>query len=405
MSEMALSDVRVLDFTHYISGPYCTKLLADYGAEVVKVERPDVGDGARRLGPFPGDVPHPEKSGLFLFLNTNKRGITLNLKTEAARKIVREVVKDVDIVVESFRPGTMARFNLGYEDLKAINPTLVMVSISNFGQTGPYRDYQGSEIIFYGMGGEMYSTGLEDREPIKLGGTVGLYQTGAAAAVATMGAYFTAAWQDVGQHVDVSMMETQAGSVDRRMSRLIAYQYTGEISYREPSVTGGVPSATVYPCADGYLAISAGGRRYFPRIAEILGDPEALRDPKWYAPDAQRDPELRAEFEEYFLAWSLQRGKHEAWRTAQEAHVLSGPLNTMEDVYNEPFLNEHGAFAEIEHPEAGLLKYPGRPFIMNESPWSVRRPAPLLGQHNVEVLTGLGYSQDDIVALRQQNVI
>ena len=220
MSEQALSDIKVLDFAHHIAGPYCTKLLADYGADVIKVERPGSGDVSRRLGPFLGNIPHPEKSGLFLHLNTSKRSITLNLKTEAGRKIAHELVADVDIVVESFRPGTMSSFGLGYDDLKAINPALVMTSVSNFGQTGPYKAYRGSEIIFYGMGGEMGSTGLEDREPVKLGGTVGLYQTGSMAAVATMGALFAARYQDIGQHVDVSIMETQLSTQDRRTSSL-----------------------------------------------------------------------------------------------------------------------------------------------------------------------------------------
>ena len=404
MPDQALSDVRVLDFTHYIAGPYCTKLLADYGADVLKIERPDGGDGSRRLGPFPNDEPHPEKSGQFLHLNTNKRGLTLNLKTETARNIVRELVKDVDIVVESFRPGTMEGFGLDYESLKSINPDLVMTSISNFGQTGPYKDFRGSEIIFYGMGGEMYSSGLEDREPIKMGGNVVQHQAGAAASVATMGALFTARLQDVGQHVDVSIMETQVGSIDRRMTMLIAYQYCGEVSKRVPFGTLGYPIG-VYLCEDGYIDILGGGLIYFPRVVKMLGEPELFKDPKWRTSTAQRDLDLKAEFEEYFIPWCLERTKYEIWYTAQESRVLSGPINTMEDLANDPNFNERNAFAEIDHPEAGRLKYPGRPFIMNESPWSIRRPAPLLGQHNEEVLTGIGYTKEDIVRLREQNAI
>ena len=403
MPDQALSDVRILDFTHYIAGPYCTKLLADYGADVLKVERPDGGDGTRRLGPFPNDEPHPEKGGQFLHLNTNKRGLTLNLKTEAARNIVRELVKDVDIVVESFRPGTMEGFGLDYESLKSINPDMVMTSISNFGQTGPYRDYRGSEIIFYGMGGEMYSAGLEDREPIKMGGNVVQHQAGAAASVATMGALFTARLQDVGQHVDVPIMETQVGSIDRRMTMLVAYQYCGEVSQRVPLGSLGYPIG-VYLCEDGYVEL-VGGLIYFPRVIKMLGEPEAFKDPKWYTPTAQTDPDLKAEFEEYFIPWCLERTKYEVWYAAQESRVLSGPINTMEDLANDPNFNERNVFAEIEHSEAGRLKYPGRPFIMNESPWSIRRPAPLLGQHNEEVLTGIGYSKEDIVRLGEQNAI
>jgi len=403
MPDLALDDVKVLDFTHFVAGPYCSKLLADYGAEVVKVEFPGRGDGARRLGPFPADIPHQEKSGLFLHLNTNKRGITLNLKTAAAKKVAMELVEDADIVVESFRPGTMARFGLDYDSLRSINPALVITSISNFGQTGPYRDFRAAEIMVYGMGGEMYSTGLEDREPVKLGVNVLLYQAGATAAVATMGALFLAREQGIGQHVDVSIMETQAGSIDRRMSMLIAYQYTGEISHRAPFGGAGYPNSA-YLCADGYLQVS-GSRGYFPRVVSMLGEPEALKDPKWYEPGAQADPQLREEFETHLLSWTLERSKAQAWQTAQASRVLSGPLNTMEDLAKDPEFLERGAFAEVDHPEAGRLRYPGRPFIMGESPWSVRRPAPLLGQHNQEVLNQLGYSKEDVVRLKQQGAI
>ena len=403
MPDQALSDVKVLDFTHYVAGPYCTKLLADYGADVVKIERPDGGDRSRRMGPFPEDIPHPEKSGLFLHLNTNKRGITLDLKTRAAVNIVKELVKDVDLVVESFRPGTMAGFGLDYASLKEINPRLVMTSISNFGQTGPYRDFRAAEIMFYGMGGEMYSTGLRDREPLKMAANVVLYQAGAAAAVATMGAVYAAMGQGSGQQIDVSIMETQVGSIDRRMSNLIAYQYTGEIIGRGPFATSGYPNG-VYQCEDGYLLVS-GGRNYFPRVVQMLGEPEALTHARWTTPEAQRDPDMKAEFEEYFQAWIKPRPKYDAWRTAQEARVLSGPLNTIGDLMQDPVFHQRGAFADISHPEAGELKYPGRPFIMNESPWSVNLPAPLLGQHNGEILGSLGYSEGDIVRLRQQRVI
>ena len=403
MADGALSHVRVLDFTTQVAGPYCTKLLADYGADVIKVERPGTGDATRRMGPFPGDVPHPEKSGLFLHLNTNKRSITLDLKTAAGQKIANELCQTADLVVESFRPGVMGRFGLGFEALQALNPRLVMTSISNFGQSGPYRDYKSSDILVYGMGGEMISTGLEDREPVKLGANVVLYQAGSVAAVASAGALFLSQDDGPGQQVDVSIMETQTGSIDRRMSALVAYQYTGETSERVPFGAGGYPIG-VYPCEDGYLEVT-GGLTYFPRVVQALGSPSVLLEPRWYTPESQTDPELKSEFETHFLPWTLERTKSEAWRAAQEAGVLSGPLNTMEDLANDQCFIERGAFAQIGHPAAGNLRYPGRPFIMSESPWEVRRPAPLLGQHNQEVLEELGYKPADVARLRTQGVI
>ena len=403
MPDGALSHIRVLDFTTQIAGPYCTKLLADYGAGVIKVERPGAGDAARGLGPFPGDIPHPEKSGLFLHLNTNKRSITLDLKSKAGQKIAKQLAAEVDLVVENFRPGAMDRLGLGLGALQESNPRLVMTSISNFGQTGPYRDFKSSDILVYSMGGEMPSTGLSDREPVKLGANVVLYQAGSVAAVGSAGALFLSQDDGPGQHVDVSIMETQTGSVDRRMSALVGYQYTGELSARIPFGAAGYPIG-VYPCEDGYFEVT-GGLIYFPRVVRMLGDPPELLEPRWYTPESQTDPELKEEFEAHFLSWTIQRSKAEAWRAAQESDVLSGPLNTMEDVANDQQFIGRGAFAQIDHPVAGSLKYPGRPFVMTESPWEIRRPAPLLGQHNGEILQELGYGPGDQVRLRAQGVI
>ena len=400
----ALSNVRVLDFTHYVAGPYCTKLLADYGADVLKVERPGAGDPARRLGPFPGDDPHPEKSGIFLHLNTNKRSVTLNLKTREGASIARRLAESVDVVVESFRPGVMERLGLGYEALAESNPRLVMASISNFGQDGPYRDWRGSDAIFYAMGGEMYTTGLDDREPLKMADDVVLYQAGAVGAVASMGALFAARRTGEAQHVDVSIFETQAGSIDRRMSTLIAYQYTGETSGRRPMEnTGGYPQG-VFPCKDGYVEITGGGI-YFPRSVKMLGEPDLLADERWHAPGAQQDPDLKAEFEEFFYPWVLSRTKREVWTAAQAARVLSAPINTMEDLHADPVFADRGVFADAELPSAGRLRYPGRPFLMERTPWTIREPAPLLGQHTLDVLAELGYTAADAAALKAKGVV
>ena len=404
---MALSNIEVLDFTHYIAGPYCTKLLADYGADVIKVERPGAGDGARKLGPFPKDEPHPEKSGTFLHLNTNKRSVTLDLKTAQGRDIARDLASKADAVVESFRPGTMDRFGLGYETLSESNPALTFTSISDFGQTGPYRDWRGSEIIFYGMGGELYSTGVAEKEPLKLGGTVGLYHAGVMAAFATLGAIMAAKSEGIGQHVDISLMEVQAGSIDRRMSMLLAYQYNGEITRRTPlgeaSGSGGYP-AGVYPCEDGFFQITGGGK-YFERVRDTLGAPEELAGDEWLTPEAQADEELEGLFEAFFYPWLLDRTKQEAWTQAQASRVLCGPLNTMADYLRDEVFRKRGAFAEVDHPVAGTLTYPGRPFMMEATPWSIRRPAPLLGQHTEEVLTELGMSDAEVESLRRDRVI
>ena len=411
MQNGALNGLKVLDFTHYVAGPYCTKLLADYGADVIKVEPPG-GDGARRVGPFPGDVADLEKSGLFLHLNTNKRGIAIDLKESRAADIVAHLAGWADIVVESFRPGVANRLGIGFEELSLANPDIIYTSISNFGQTGPYRDYRGSEIVFYGMGGEMHSTGLADREPLKLGGNVGLYQAGAVAAVATMGAALAGTFnignqdgESLGQHIDVSILDTQLGSVDRRQSTLLAHQYTGKLSHRPVSGgSGGFPNA-VYPCSDGYLQIN-GSRMYFPRAVAMLGNPQELTSERWRDPASQGNSSMQEEFEsEHFLPWTLERTRAEAWQTAQENRVLSGPINTMADIDADPSFNSRGVFTEGDHSIAGNIRYTGRPFIMNGSPWELRMTAPLFGQHTAVILRDMGYSDRAIEELASSGTV
>ena len=290
---------------------------------------------------------------------------------------------------------------------RRINPALVMTSISNFGQTGPYRDWRGSEIIFYGMGGELYSTGVSEKEPLKLGGTVGLYQAGTIAAYATLGAIFAARDIGSGQHIDVSIMETQAGSIDRRMSMLLAYQYNGEITERAPlgsaTGSGGYPSG-VYPCSDGFFQFTGGGN-YFTRVLDMLDYPAELAGDEWLTPEAQADEDMQGLFDAVFYPWLMERTKAEIWERAQQSRVLSGPLNTMEDLQADPIFHERDAFAESEHPEAGTLRYPGRPFIMGATPWAIRRPAPLLGQHTDEILAELGLSESEVGTLREGGIV
>jgi len=402
MAEQALSDIKVLDLTWYVAGPYCTKLLADYGADVVKVERPGEGDPTRRLGPFPGDSPNPEKSGLFLHLNTNKRGITLNLNSERGKKVIKELAKDVDILVESFRPGVMARLGLDYETLEKINPRLVMTSISNFGQTGPYRDFKAADIVEYALGGPMFSTGMPEHEPLKLYNNVIQYQAGACAAVAAMTSLYGSDIRGSGEQVDISIMETQAGGIDRTPTMRIVYQYTGDVNVRLP-VSWGFATG-VFPCKDGYVDM-IGAAMFFSRVARMLGMPELLEHPRFGNLLEQMKPEVAEEFLTILLPWLQERTKREAWGTAQAARVVSAPIYTTEDLLSEPHYNERGFWVEIDHPVTGRVKYPGAPFKMMETPWEIRRPAPLLGQHNQEVMGELGYTKEDLVRLREQGVI
>jgi crotonobetainyl-CoA:carnitine CoA-transferase CaiB-like acyl-CoA transferase len=405
MTEQALSDMKVIDLTQNIEGPVCTKRLADFGADVIKIEPPGTGDGARNTGPFYKDEPHPEKSGLFLYLNTNKRGITLDLETGPGRDIFLELVKRADVVVENFKPSVKERLGLSYEELEMVNPRLVMTSITPFGQTGPYRDYEMTELMAFGMGGPMYHKGKADREPVKYGATPTLYHAGAVAAMATAVAFYGMRRHGTGDYIDVSIMDTQLGTMDGRASALMQYQFSGRMAHRGAPMGVG-PAGTgsgMFPCADGYVHFYGGLR--LERQTRMMGDPPELADPKFYNPETQGDPLVREEYEAYFLSWLVNHTKQEIFELGQEATNVCAPMNTIDEVLVDPQASVRGLFVEVDHPMTGTVKYPGRPFIMEETPWVLRRPAPLLGQHNAEVLEELGYGPEELVTLRQSGII
>ena len=401
--QQALTDLTVLDLTHYVAGPYCTKLLADYGAEVIKIEKPGEGDGARRLGPFHGDHPHPEKSGLFLHLNTNKKGITLNLKTATGVKIFRELLKDADILVESFSPRVMPRLGLDYHVLGKSNPGLVMTSISNFGQTGPYRDYRATELVSFAMGVHMYGEGEPDREPLRFPGHKSQYLAGTNAAAVTMGAYFGSKATGVGQHVDVSIMECMVAPPEGA-GTLMMYAFSGIQATRQGHRREGAFPFGVYRCKDGYIFVYGTVGFFWPRIAAWMGMPELVEDERFATPLAKR--EHHGDFDAIFLPWLLERTRDELFHSAQAQRLPVTPVYTMDEVLEDAQFNARGSFQEIDHPVIGRATYPGLPFKLPETPSTPQQPAPTLGEHNYEVYCQrLGYSRQDLVRLRETNVI
>jgi len=401
--EQALSDVKVLDLSWYIAGPYCTKLLADYGADVIKIERPEGGDPARTMGPFVKDDPHPEKSGLFLHLNTNKRGVTLNLKSATGKEILRKLLADKDILVESFRPGVMERLGFGYEEVRRINPRIVMTSISNFGQTGPYRDYETSDAINYAMGGAMFETGIPTKPPVALVRNVTLHESGWLAVAGTLGAWYGATRSGQGDYVDISLMETMLAGTDRRDTYLVSYAYTGFNSPRQDITISRrhIMPVGYYPTRDGWVNATI-QEMDFPKFARCIGHPELTSDPRFqnfydiaYGPD----------MDGYFIEWLMGHTKQEASEIMQQAGMVVTPVNSPADVVAIPHFKERGFWVEIDHPVAGRHTFPGAPMDMGEGGFAIRRPAPLLGQHNEEIYSGLGYSREDLTKLREGGVI
>jgi len=399
MTDKALSGIKVLDLTHYIAGPYCTKLLADYGAEVIKIERPGIGDGSRRLGPFYGDDPHPEKSGFFLYLNTNKMGITLNLKSKAGLKIFKELARNTDILVENFSPGVMGRLGLDYESLEKINPHLVMTSISNFGQSGPYRDFKSSELVADAMGGWMTVIGDPERNPLKPGGSQAQFVGGLFGAVGTMTAFFGREEKGIGQHIDISLMEAV---LYIQMNITSTYSYHEHITKRAGNFVW-PPPGSILPCRDGYIGA----------IAVTTSQWEALCD--WMErPDMKEDPNFltsvdRTENYDLLLAnlipWLAEHDAEELFREGQKRRIPFAIPASSEMLLASPHLKDRGYFVEVDHPVTGKIIYPGAQVKMGDLPYELK-PAPLLGEHNEEIYGDrLGYSKEGLVKLREQGVI
>lgn len=404
---MPLEGYKVIDLSNMLTGPYCTRMLSDYGAEVIKVE-PKTGDPARMHGPFLNDDPDLEKSGLFLFLNTNKRSITVDIETEEGQDVIRDLVKDASIVVENFKPGYLESLGLGYDALSAINPNLVMTSITNFGQTGPYKDWEGVDLTIWAMGGAMKTSGNGDYEPLKMAGRIASFHVGSVASLATLTALWQAEFQDEGDHVDVPFFETFMGAIDRHVGQLVGHQYTGNIAPR--SIPGSRLAAGARPVSDGYFLITGGaqgGGRFFQRLMAMLGMEDQLNEFPWNDRSQYTEQDTIDLFESFYVPWMLEHTKDEVTDLVREYGVLGGAVNTVGDLLSIKQYRERDYWQEIEHPVAGSFEYPGYNFRPHgvEMP-ETRNPAPLLGQHTDEVLTdALGYSAEKIEQLHKSGAV
>ncbi|HLZ69609.1 MAG TPA: CoA transferase [Dehalococcoidia bacterium] len=397
-----LEGLRVLDLTRGAAGPHCTKLLALYGATVIKVERPRTGDLMRHAGPFVGDTPGIDRSLAFLDLNVNKLGITLNLACESGRAIALELVRRADVVVESFRPGTLARLGLDYAALCAVKPDVVLASISNFGQTGPYRDLPASEIVLYAMGHEMYGTGQPDAEPASMAPGVNLRFAGQTAAVATIAALLGRDAHGRGDWIDVSIMECFAASIDRRAISLTAYDYTGEKMVRLASVQGIAIPPMFNICGDGYFHMTVGQGTWWDGFVAALDQP-FLREPRFAPP--LTDPLLREEFDAFWLPWCMARTKREIVALFQEHGLPVAPVNSIADLASDPHLEARDYFANLLHPVAGMARYPGPPWQMQGTPGALWKAAPLLGEDNARIYGELGYDREALAKLASAGVV
>lgn len=398
MPQNALSHLTVLDLTHYIAGPYCTKLMAGFGANVLKIERPDAGDGLRGVGPFFRGRENPETGIPFLWLNTGKKSLTLNLKTERGLEIFKSLLRGADVVVENFSPRVMPSLGLSYGELREINPRIIMTSISNFGQTGPYRDYRATEIVEYALSGLMYLTGDPDKAPLSSGPAMTQYTAGMTAYISTLMALFARGMKGTGQYVDVSIHESGLDNVEVAIAE---YLHMGKVARRAADEHTLVPWQ-IHPCADGYAAIIGGPIRHWLRGADLFEEPRLLDKRYEHMIDRMKH---REEVKALMRPWLMRNRKKDIFHAGQAKKMAFSYLASLDEALESPQHLARDYFQEIEHPVAGKHKYCGPPFRPSEARWQ-QEPAPLLGEHNEEIYRhALGYSPEALEAMREEGVI
>ena len=393
-----LDGFKVLDLGSGISAPWCCKILADYGAEVIKIEAPGIGDNSRRMGPFAGDDPDPEKSLTFLYLNTNKKGVTLDTSSVTGRKIFDQMLGDADVLVHNNPPSQSKDLGLDYNTLARVNSKLVVTSIAPFGQTGPYKDYCATDIITYALSGLMYHSGDSDQPPLRSVLDQSFYVAGANAASATQVALFARLASGKGQHVDVSAAECLG---DHLVQPLPYYNYMGAVKGRRPVRGSGFDE--LMPARDGYVTPSVQGSQPWSTIAGLIGL-EELKDEK-FSTGAGRVAHGE-ELKELLIEGLAQWDRMPLFLASGESRLVFGMAQDAGDLFDCPHLRARDFFVDVEHPVAGKASYPGMAVRMPGEAIIKSQPAPLLGQHNADIFCkGLGYSDQDLVSLRQQMVI
>ncbi len=392
----ALDGVVILDLTHHIAGPFCTKLLADFGAQVIKIERPGLGDIARHLAPFAGNSPNREKSLLFLYLNNNKMGTTLDLKSESGRQIFKALLGHASVVVENFSPGTMERLGLGYADLAGEKPDIIMASLSNFGQTGPYRDFKTTNLVTSALSTAADANRGRPKEPLQISPSLTLYATGIAAAVAIVAAVRWRAKTGVGQYADISSLETAIN--------LMRYPVTN-LSFEDLGIKVPVEAYNrIMKAKDNYVGVNTLTQDQWELLCHMMEMPQILEDPRFITGlDRQAHSDELLEILGPVVA---RYPRDEYFHKAQEWRIPVSPVYSPEEMLQSPQYRARQFFVDVEHPEIVGGKQPGAPFKMSDSPWALRTLAPHLGEHNLAVYSGvLGYSTGEVTQLSELGVV
>jgi CoA:oxalate CoA-transferase len=389
--------LNVVELAEGVAGPYCGRVLAGYGARVIKVEHPRGGDWARRLRPFKDDIADDERSGFFAYLNANKLGVTLDWSNPSGRELLGRLVADADLVLTSGTVRGNEALALSHEDFVGWNPRVVSVSITPFGETGPYRNYRGVELTLEAMGGLMARTGLRSREPLKEWGYQVQFIAGADAIPAALSAVIRARRTGRGGHVDLSIMEA---GIQFLQSTLMKWSFEGIVVGREAQSTA---ANKIFPCKDGYVGIFApGSGTGWRNAAAVMGDPR-LADPRFRTQTGREQHE--DELDAIILPWTLEHTKEEIYHKGQAAGLPFAPVRTTAEFLASEHHRVRGFIRRTTHPVLGTYEAPGMPFRLDSPQWR-DEPAPTLGQHNQTVYGDLlGIPTGDLIALRERGVI
>jgi CoA:oxalate CoA-transferase len=391
-----LKDIVVLDLTRVLAGPYCGMVLADYGCNVIKIESPGEGDDSRAFGPFVG-----KESAYFMSLNRNKRSMTLNLKEQEARELFKKMVAKADIVLENYRPGTMEKFGLGYDELKKLNPQIIYGACSGFGHTGPYSQKPGYDILAQAMGGIMSITGPEDGEPVRVGASIGDIIAGLFTTIGVLMALHHRTLTGEGQKIDVSMLDCQVAILENAIARYFVNGVAPKpLGTRHPSIT----PFDAFKSKDGAIIVGAGNDRLWEKLCDIIGRPELKADERFKS-NALRTQNFKDLYT--YLNSAFQDKATAEWIVDLEAAgIPCGPINPIDKVVTDPQILSREMIVETSHPVAGPVKMAGVPIKMSATPGSVDTPAPMLGQHSAEILGEiLGLTPADVEGLRKRNIL
>jgi crotonobetainyl-CoA:carnitine CoA-transferase CaiB-like acyl-CoA transferase len=404
MSRGPLAGFSIIEYSTTIATAAGGKTLADLGAEVLKIEPPTAGDPLRYHGPFPGDVPDPERSGLFLHLNTNKRGLTLDVTRPTGRDLLQRLLAEADVFLHNWAPAEAEALHLHYDNLRQLHPRLIVAAVTPYGSSGPYANYRGADITADAAGGVSVGTGFPDRAPLTLPLSLGGHFSGVAAAAAVLLASFGRDLTGHGQFVDVA--ETDVLATLLAGYGIPTYIYRGITGIRAGRhMSLGLYPNAVFECRDGFVCIDCPQLAQWQRLLDLMGNPSWTDDAR-YRDRRHITERYPHEVDALMAPWLMARDKTTLFAATQGQRIPAGPVNTFQDVVEDPHLHQRRYFVTVERSDTGPLTYPGAPYRLSQTPWAMHRPAPRQGEHNEDIYGGrLGVSREELRLLGQTGII